>query len=76
LIESIVAPTAGYIPCKKVAFETVEPLAGTDGLHPSRSSGTSAGFSFSGGRQPKALALAQIPKLLPLSWTEHRPLLN
>jgi hypothetical protein len=28
------------------------------------------------GRQLKALALAQIPKLLPLSWTEHRPLLN
>ena len=28
------------------------------------------------GRQPKGLSLAQIPKLLPLSWTKHRPLLG
>ena len=27
------------------------------------------------GRQPKGPSLARIPKLLPLSWTEHRPLL-
>jgi site-specific DNA recombinase len=28
------------------------------------------------GRQPKGLSLAQIPKLLPLSWTKHRALLG
>jgi len=28
------------------------------------------------GRQPAALSLAQIPKLLPLSWTEHLRLLG
>jgi hypothetical protein len=27
------------------------------------------------GKQPKGLSLARIPKLLPLSWVEHRPLL-
>jgi hypothetical protein len=28
------------------------------------------------GRQPAGLSLAQIPKLLPLSWTEHQRLLG
>jgi site-specific DNA recombinase len=28
------------------------------------------------GKQPKGLSLAQIPKLLPLSWTKHRVLLG
>jgi site-specific DNA recombinase len=28
------------------------------------------------GRQPSGLSLAQIPKLLPLQWTEHRRLLG
>jgi site-specific DNA recombinase len=28
------------------------------------------------GRQPKELSLAQIPKLLPLSWTTHRSMLG
>jgi site-specific DNA recombinase len=28
------------------------------------------------GSQPKELSLARIPKLLPLSWAEHRPLLG
>jgi hypothetical protein len=28
------------------------------------------------GRQPAGLSLAQIPKLLPLPWTEHRRLLD
>ena len=27
-------------------------------------------------RRPAALSLAQIPKLLPLSWTDHRRLLG
>jgi hypothetical protein len=28
------------------------------------------------GRQPKRLSLARIPKLLPWSWAEHRPLIG
>jgi site-specific DNA recombinase len=28
------------------------------------------------GRQPEGLSLAQIPKLLPLSWKKHRALLG
>jgi hypothetical protein len=66
------------------AFESIEQLAEANGLHPKvvrqalRLAFLSPDFTSAvlEGRQPKGLSLALIPKLLPLSWTEHRHLLD
>jgi site-specific DNA recombinase len=66
------------------AHDSVESLADANQLHPKivRQALRLAFLSpdvtsaILEGRQPKGLSLAQIPKLLPLSWTRHRPLLG
>ena len=66
------------------AFESIEQLAKANDLHPKvvrqalrlaflAPAITSAVLA---GRQPNGLSLARIPKLLPLSWAEHRALLG
>ena len=65
------------------AYESIEELAEANGLHPKvvRQALRLAFLSpevtsaILDGRHSKGLALARIPKLLPLSWTEHRHLL-
>jgi site-specific DNA recombinase len=65
------------------AYETIEQLAEESSFHPKvvrqalrlaflAPDITSAVLE---GRQPRGLSLARIPKLLPLSWIEHRRLL-
>jgi site-specific DNA recombinase len=64
--------------------DSVEMLAEANRLHPKvvrqalRLAFLSPGVTSAilEGKQPKGLSLAQIPKLLPLSWTKHRALLG
>jgi site-specific DNA recombinase len=84
LIQSIVR-AHGWIHClQDGAYESIEQLAKATGLHP-KVVRQALRLAFLGpditsavleGRQPKGLSLARIPKLLPLSWIEHRPLLG
>jgi hypothetical protein len=65
-------------------YESIEQLAEASSLHSKvvrqalRLAFLSPDFTSAvlEGRQPKGLSLALIPKLLPLSWTEHRHLLD
>jgi site-specific DNA recombinase len=84
LIQSVVRTHAWKRALLDGAHDSVEMLANLNGLHPKvvRQALRLAFLSpdvtsaILEGRQPKGLSLAQIPKLLPLSWTRHRPLLG
>ncbi len=84
LIQSIVRAHAWVRALNDETFASIELLATSAGLHPKvvrqelrlaflTPEVTSAILD---GRQPAGLSLAQIPKTLPLPWTEHRHLLG
>jgi site-specific DNA recombinase len=84
LIQSIVRAHGWMRSLQNGAYRSIEQLAEASGLHPKvvrqalrlaflSPAVTSAILE---GRQPKELLLAQIPKLLPLSWAWHRSLLG
>ena len=83
LIQSVVRAHGWMRSLHDGAYGSIEELAKANGLHPKvvRQALRLAFLSpdvtstILEGRQPKGLALARIPKLLPLSWAEHRPLL-
>jgi site-specific DNA recombinase len=66
------------------AYQSIEQLAEANSLHPKVvRQGLRLAFlspditsAVLEGRQPSGLSLARIPKLLPLSWAEHRLLLG
>jgi site-specific DNA recombinase len=84
LIQSVVRAHAWKHALLDGTHDSVEMLAEANRLHPKvvrqalrlafLSPDVTSGILE--GRQPKGLSLAQIPKLLPLSWTKHRPLLS
>ena len=84
LIQSIVRAHGWMRSLQDGAYGSIEQLAEANGLHPKvvRQALRLAFLSpdvtsaILEGRQPKVLSLAQIPKLLPLSWTKHRPLIG
>jgi site-specific DNA recombinase len=84
LIQSVVRAHGWIRSLQETAHQSIEQLAEANGLHPKvvrqalrlaflAPEVTSAVLE---GRQPKELSLAQVPKLLPLSWIEHRALLG
>jgi site-specific DNA recombinase len=84
LIQSIVRAHGWVRSLQDGAYQSIDLLAEANGLHPKvvrqalrlaflSPDVTSAALE---GRQPRGLSLTRIPKLLPLSWTEHRPLLD
>jgi len=83
-IRSVIRSQAWIQSLRDGAYESIEMLAEANGLHPKvvRQALRLAFLSpvvtsaILEGRQPAALSLAQIPKLLPLSWTEHLRLLG
>ena len=84
LVQSVVRAHAWVRSLRDGIYESVEMLAEANRLHPKviRQSLRLAFLSpnvtstILAGSQPAALSLAQIPKLLPLPWTEHRRLLG
>ena len=84
LIQSIVRAHAWKRALLDGAHDSVETLAAANRLHAKvvRQALRLAFLSpdvtsaILEGRQPKGLSLAKIPKLLPLSWIKHRPLLG
>jgi site-specific DNA recombinase len=84
LIQSIVRAHAWVDCLRDGAYESIEQLAEENRLHPKvvRQALRLAFLSpevtsaILEGRQPAALSLAQIPKLLPLPWMEHRRLIR
>jgi DNA invertase Pin-like site-specific DNA recombinase len=84
LIQSIVRAHVWMRSLREGNYESVENLADANGLHPKvirqalRLAFLSPDITSAilEGRQPAALSLTQIPKLLPLPWTEHRRLLG
>jgi site-specific DNA recombinase len=84
LIQSIVRAHAWVDGLRDGAYESIEQLAEANRLHPKvvrqalRLAFLSPGVTSAilEGRHPKGLSLAQIPKLLPLPWAEHRRLLG
>jgi DNA invertase Pin-like site-specific DNA recombinase len=83
LIQSIVRAHAWLHALQNEAYDSVEQLAEAHQLHPKvvrqnlRLAFLSADVTSAilDGNQPAALSLARVPKLLPLSWNEHRYLL-
>jgi site-specific DNA recombinase len=84
LIQSIVRAHVWMRSLREGTYESIENLADANRMHPKvvrqalrlaflSPEVTSAVLE---GRQPAGLALAQIPKLLPLQWTEHQRLLG
>ena len=84
LIQSIVRAHVWMHSLQQKPYESIEDLADANNMHPKvvrqalrlaflSPEVTSAVLE---GRQPAGLSLAQIPKLLPLPWTEHRRLLG
>jgi site-specific DNA recombinase len=84
LIQSIVRAHVWMRSLREGIYESIEDVADANRLHPKvvrqalrlaflSPEVTSAVLE---GRQPASLALAQIPKLLPLQWTEHQRLLG
>jgi site-specific DNA recombinase len=84
LIQSIVRAHVWMRSLREGTYESIEVLADANRMHPKvvrqtlrlaflSPEVTSAVLE---GRQPAGLALAQIPKLLPLQWTEHQRLLG
>jgi site-specific DNA recombinase len=84
LIQSVVRAHAWKRALLDGAHDSIETLAEASGLHPKvvRQALRLAFLSpdvtsaILEGGQPKGLSLTQIPKLLPLSWTNHRFLLG
>jgi site-specific DNA recombinase len=84
LIQSIVRAHVWMHSLREGTYESIENLADGNRLHPKvvRQALRLAFLSpdvtsaILEGRQPAGLSLAQIPKLLPLRWTEHRRLLD
>ena len=84
LIQSIVRAHGWIHSLQDGTYESIEQLAEASSLHSKvvrqalRLAFLSPDFTSAvlEGRQPKGLSLALIPKLLPLSWTEHRHLLD
>jgi site-specific DNA recombinase len=84
LIHLVVRSQAWIQSLRAGAYESIEMLAEANGLHPKvvRQALRLAFLSpdvtsaILEGRQPASLSLAQIPKLLPFSWTEHLRLLE
>jgi site-specific DNA recombinase len=84
LVQSVVRAHAWMQSLRHGMFESVEMLAEANRLHPKvirqalRLAFLSPNVTSAilAGSQPAALSLAQIPKLLPLPWTEHRRLLG
>jgi site-specific DNA recombinase len=84
LIQPIVRARAWVDGIRDGTYESIEQLAEANRLHPKvvrqalRLAFLSPGVTSAilEGRQPTGLSLAQIPKLLPLSWAEHRRLLG
>jgi site-specific DNA recombinase len=84
LVQSVVRAHAWKRALLDGAHDSVEMLAKANRLHPKvvRRALRLAFLSpevttaILEGRQPKRLSLAQIPKLLPLSWTKHHSLLG
>jgi len=84
LIQSIVRAHVWTQRLRDGTYESIEALAEANRLHPKviRQALRLAFLSpdvtsaILEGRQHTGLSLARIPKLLPLPWTEHRPLLN
>jgi hypothetical protein len=84
LIQSIVRAHVWMHSLREGTYESIENLADANCMHPKvvrralrlaflSPEVTSAILE---GRQPAGFSLAQIPKLLPLTWTEHRCLLG
>jgi hypothetical protein len=84
LLQAVVRAHAWVADLTNGRHSTVEQLADAANLHPKvvRQSLRLAFFApdimstIISGRQPANLTLAKIPKLLPLSWPEHRQLLK
>ena len=84
LIQSIVRAHSWLRSLRDGAYESVDALAEANGLHPKvvrqnlRLAFLSPGMTAAilNGSQPAGLSLARIPKVLPLPWTDHRPLLG
>ena len=84
LVQSVVRAHAWAQSLRDGTYESVEMLAEANRLHPKvirqalRLAFLSPNVTSAilAGSQPAALSLAQIPKLLPLPWTEHRRLLG
>jgi site-specific DNA recombinase len=84
LIQSIVRAHAWIRHLHEGRYVSIEALAEANRVHPKvvRQALRLAFLSpdvtsaIIDGRQPSGLSLAQIPKLLPLQWTEHRRLLG
>jgi site-specific DNA recombinase len=84
LIQSLVRAHAWMHSLREGAHKSIETLAGANRLHPKvvRQALRLAFLSpevtaaILKGSQPAALSSARVPKLLPLSWTEHQPLLG
>ncbi|MDR3486516.1 MAG: recombinase family protein [Bradyrhizobium sp.] len=84
LIQSIVRAHRWMHSLHDGAYQSIEELAKASSLHPKVvRQGLRLAFlspdvtaAILDGRHPKGLSPACIPKLLPLSWAEHRPLLG
>jgi hypothetical protein len=84
LIQSIVRAHAWMHSLQEDTHKSIETLAEANRLHPKvvRQALRLAFLSpevtsaILKGSQPAALSLARVPKLLPLSWTEHQSLLG
>ena len=84
LIQSVVRAQTWVQSLRDEVYESIEMLAQANRLHPKvvRQALRLAFLSpvvtsaILEGRQPAELSLAQIPKLLPLPWTEHQRLLG
>jgi DNA invertase Pin-like site-specific DNA recombinase len=84
LIQSIARAHTWMLLLRDGNYESIEQLAEANRLHPKvvRQALRLAFLSpdvtsaILEARQPAALSLVRIPKLLPLHWTEHRPLLG
>ena len=84
LVQSVVRAHAWTQSLRDGTYQSVENLAEANSLHPKvvrqalrlafLSPDVTSGILE--GRPPPALSLAQIPKLLPLPWSEHRRLLG
>jgi site-specific DNA recombinase len=86
LSQSVVRAHAWVNGLRDGAYDSIKQLAEANRIHPKvvgqalrlafLSTGVTSTSAILEGRQPTELSLAQIPKLLPLSWAEHRRVLG
>jgi site-specific DNA recombinase len=84
LIQSVVRTHVWIKALREGTYRSIQQLAEANGLHPKvirqalRLAFLSPDLTSAilQGQQPVQLSLARIPKLLPLSWSEHSPLLG